>query len=566
MTLTTEATGKKDRLKTALLSLEKALSKPRYRKLSDALVVGFFVVVVLGPVINIFTTVFSSIGEVRSQVFDDPLTGDYQWRLMVGALARSFQIAALAVAIDFLVGFPMAILLARFEFRGKRLLDAMVDLPLAVPTSALGLSISLFWGTRWGLASLFGLESGFFSPGPSLILVTHVIFTFPFLTRSLKVVLQETPKVYEDAASTLGAPGFTVFRTITGPLVKEGAIAGTTLAFTRSLGETGATLMVAGLSETAPIVIVGLRRQLQIPAASFLSLILISVCLFLLFGIKTFSRKVGFPIKKVWPTGERFLSKPAFRKLRNGFAVIVFFAFVFVPALFIFAYLWRSASDVPSQLFGPDLKWAHLWTSLVNSILVGGITTFVVLATGVPMAFIIKNRKWGKFNDVLDVLVDVPLSIPSAALGFATFLFWGPSGLQLFSPGFWMIVWVHVAFTFPYVIRPVISVVEKSNPGLEDASRTLGASNLTTFRKVTFPVIKAGVLAGAIMSFARSLGETGATIVVMGDVRTIPVLIVDWVESRQMAAAAFASACVILFSFLLLVALRRISNPRRLGT
>lgn len=557
-------TNSKNKFKSTILSVERELSKPRYRRLSDILVIGFFIIVIIGPIINIFSTVFLSWGEVQQKVFDDPLTGDLQWKIMQTALLRSFQIAALAVLIDFIIGFPMAIILTRFEFKGKRILDAMVDLPLAVPTSALGFSISIFWGTKYGLAGLFGLETGFFSPGPMMILVTHVIFTYPFIVRSMKIVLQETPKLYEDAATSLGAPGFTVFRTVTGPLVKEGAIAGIILAFTRSLGETGATLIVSGLYETAPIVIVGLRRQLELPTAAFLSMILIIISLTLLFAIKVFSRKVGFPIKKIWPTGERFLSKPIFRKLRNGFSTGVFLVLIFIPAMFIFVYIFRT-TDLGEQLYGPDLKWAYLWSSFMNSLAIGAITTCIVLVAGVPMAFIIVNRKWGKVNTLIDTLIDIPLSIPSAALGFATFLFWGPSGFGLFSPGFWMIVWVHVAFTFPYMIRPVISIIEKSNRGLEDASRTLGASNLTTFWKVTFPVIKNGILAGAIMSFARSLGETGATIVVMGNIRTIPVLIVDWVESRQMAAAAFASVLIILFSFILLVLLRYVSSHRRLG-
>jgi thiamine transport system permease protein len=532
--------------------------------LTDGIVIGFFIFVIIGPIFNIFSTVFGSWGEIQSKVFNDPLTGDLQWQIMGTVLLRSFWIAGLAVLIDVIIGLPMAILLTRFEFRGKQFLDAMVDLPLAVPTSALGFSVLLFWGSRFGIAGLFGLDVGLLSAGPLLILITHVIFTYPFIVRSLKIVLQETPKVYEDAATTLGAPGFTVFRTITGPLVKEGVIAGIILAFARSLGETGATIIVAGMYETAPLVIVKMRRALELPSAAFLSMILIGICLALLAGIKFFSRRVGFPIKKIWPTGERFLSKPFFQKARNILAVGIFIAFIFITAMFILTYVFQP-QDTPLwvELNGGDLKWAYLWTSLMNSFLIGGITTLIVMVMGVPMAFIIENRKWKKMNTLLDTLVDIPLAIPSAALGFATFMFWGSPGLGLFSPGFWLIVWVHVAFTSPYMIRPVISIIQKSNKGLEDASRTLGASNLTTFRRVTLPIIKNGILAGAIMAFARSLGETGATIVVMGDIRTIPVLIVDWVEALAMGSAAFASVIIIILAFVLLLILRYVSKPRR---
>ncbi len=552
----------KNRLKTGILKVEKELSKPRYRKISDGLVIGFFIFVIIGPIFNIFSTVIGSFGEIQSTVFSDPLIGDLQWEIMGAALSRSFIIAALAVLIDVIIGIPMALLLTRFEFRGKQALDAMVDLPLAVPTSALGFSVLLYWGSRFGIAGLFGLDTGIFSTGPALILMTHVIFTYPFIVRSLKIVLQETPKVYEDAATTLGAPGFTVFRTITAPLVKEGLIAGIILAFARSLGETGATIMVAGMYQTAPLVIVSLRRSLDLPAAAFLSMILIGICLLLLACIKIFSRRVGFPLKKIWPSGERFLSKPFFRKTRNILAVGIFLVLIFIPAMFILSYIFQ-AEDLAGEMLGADIKWAYLWASLMNSFLIGGITTLIVLLTGVPMAFIIVNRKWKKVNTIIDTLVDIPLAIPSAALGFATFMFWGPPGLGLFYPGFWLIVWVHVAFTFPYMIRPVISIIQKSNKGLEDASRTLGASNLTTFRRVTLPIIKNGILAGAIMSFARSLGETGATIVVMGDVRTIPVQIVDWEEALAWGGAALASVIIILFAFVLLLILRHVSKRGR---
>ncbi|OLS14823.1 MAG: Molybdenum transport system permease protein ModB [Promethearchaeota archaeon CR_4] len=554
----------KNQWNTKVLAVEKELSKPRYRKIMDAITIGFFIFVIIGPIINIFSTVFVSWDEIQSSVFNDSLTGDLQWQIMGTALIRSFCIAGLAVVIDLIIGLPMAILLTRFEFRGKNFLDAMVDLPLAIPTSALGFSVYLFWGSPSGIAGLFGLDVGFFSPGPMLILITHVIFTYPFIVRSLKIVLQETPKVYEDAATTLGAPGFTVFRTITSPLVKEGIIAGVILAFARSLGETGATIIVAGLYETAPLVIVKMRRALDIPAAAFLSMILIGICLVLLATIKFLSRRVGFPLKKIWPTGERFLSKPFFRKARNILAVVIFIVFIFITSMFILTYVFQP-QDPPlwEELYGADLKWAYLWTSLMNSFLIGGVTTLIVMATGIPMAFIIVNRKWKKVNSLLDTLIDIPLAIPSAALGFATFMFWGPPGLNIFFPGFWLIVWVHVAFTFPYMIRPVISIIQKSNKGLEDASRTLGASNLTTFRRITLPIIKNGILAGAIMAFARSLGETGATLVVMGDVRTIPVIIVDWVEAQAMGSAAFASVIIILFAFVLLLILRYVSKPRR---
>ncbi|MBD3350883.1 MAG: ABC transporter permease subunit [Candidatus Lokiarchaeota archaeon] len=231
---------------------------------------------------------------------------------------------------------------------------------------------------------------------------------------------------------------------------------------------------------------------------------------------------------------------------------------ILIPSLFIFTQL--AFSELSGDLFGPDSKWAYLYVSFMNSIKVGGLAVLINLIFGIPLAFIITKRKWGKIITILDTILDIPIAIPSAALGFAIFMFWGPSGIGLFQPGFVMILFVHVTFTFPYMVRPIIGVLESSNKGVEEAARTLGASNMTVFRKITLPNIKQGIIAGSIMVFTRSLGETGATIVVMGSVRTIPVLIVDWVEASAYASAVFSSIIVILFSACLLLLLRYIKK------
>ncbi|RLI61768.1 MAG: hypothetical protein DRO88_12655 [Promethearchaeia archaeon] len=125
-----------------------------------------------------------------------------------------------------------------------------------------------------------------------------------------------------------------------------------------------------------------------------------------------------------------------------------------------------------------------------------------------------------------------------------------------------MIVFVHMTFTFPYVVRPIAATIKSVNIGHEEASATLGAAPLTTFRKITLPAIKNGIIAGMIAAFTRSLGETGATLIVMGPDRTIPVLIVDWVEENSFSSAALASILVIILSAILLILLRIVSPSK----
>ncbi|MFW9937547.1 MAG: ABC transporter permease [Candidatus Thorarchaeota archaeon] len=531
------------------LKVDRFFSKPIYRKTLDFITIGFFVLVIIGPIINIYSNIFLNIPAINRDVFNDDLIGNLQWLNILKSLGISFSIASIAVAVDIVIAFPISIILTRYNFRGKKILDAIVDLPMAVPTSALGFSVLLFWG-------IFGIE-----PGMTLITLGHIVFTFPYIVRNMKIVLEKADTLYEDAARTLGASGITVFRTITLPMMKEGIIAGAILAFTRSLGETGATIIMSGLVETAPILIVGFRRQLELPSASLLAGILIAISILLLFSIKFFTRKVGFPVKRILPKFENLISHKYLRYIRDIFACLILTILIIIPSFYIISQIVEG--NVVEELFlGKDYKWAYLYSSFISSIQIGALAVFINLIFGIPFAFIITKRNWGKIVTILDTILDIPIAIPSAALGFAIFLFWGPAGIGLFQTGFFMILFVHVTFTFPYMVRPIIGVLESSNKGVEEAARTLGASNLTVFRKITIPNIKQGIIAGCIMVFTRSLGETGATIVVMGNIRTIPVLIVDWVEANAYPSAIFASTIIIIFSAFLIFALRAVRKRK----
>ncbi|NVM52114.1 MAG: iron ABC transporter permease [Candidatus Helarchaeota archaeon] len=544
--------------------IEKGLSTRFARIFGDTFTLVFFILIIIVPILYIFTFVGTEWNSVFTNLFNHPITGDGQWFDLTAALLRSFQIAAIVTLIDVIIGLPMALILARYNFRGKKYIDTLIDLPLAVPTAALGFSIYLFWGTQYGIGGLFGLEAGLFSEGPLMIILVHIVFTYPYIVRNLKEVIMRVDRTYEHAAQSLGASKFTVFRTITGPLMKEGLVAGAILAFTRSLGETGATMIVFGVTETSPIQIVAWRSLGLFGPAAFLTMILVLVALGFLILLKLITRRVGLPIHRVFVRAERKLSHPIVRKSRNAIIALFFLIVVILPSLWTFVFIGFNGEAAYSQMFlSSDNKLAAFWLSLMSSLSIAGMVTLICIVLGIPMALIMVRRKWGKIKSLLDTLIDIPLVVPSAALGFSVFVFWGTLGPfgpdGLFSPGYWLIVLVHVVFCYPYMVRVLIPIISSLDPGYEEAARTLGAPSFTVFRTCTWPLLKRGVLAGSIITFTRSLGETGATLVVMGLARTVPVLIVDWVEAQSLAAASFASIIIIIFSFMLIFILRKIT-------
>lgn len=168
------------------------------------------------------------------------------------------------------------------------------------------------------------------------------------------------------------------------------------------------------------------------------------------------------------------------------------------------------------------------------------------LALGIPMAILIVRGKSKKLGHVLDTLINIPLIVPTAALGFSLGLFWSTQSFFISSP-LLLIIFAHVAFTYPLVVRNVAGALEETDVVYEETARTLGAKPTQVFRKVMFPMIKPSILAGAIMAFTRSLGETGATLAVSPEAITAPVYIVRLIKDYQAYYQA-GLACIILIA------------------
>lgn len=154
--------------------------------------------------------------------------------------------AALATLFNAVYGFALAYVLVRFRFPGRRLLDALVDLPFAIPTAVAGIALTtLFAGNGWFGAPLeaLGIEVAYTPLG---IAVAMAFTSLPFVVRTLQPVLQDLDPAIEEAAATLGASRGRAFRSVVFPLLLPALLAGIALAFARSLGEFGAVIFIAG--------------------------------------------------------------------------------------------------------------------------------------------------------------------------------------------------------------------------------------------------------------------------------------------------------------------------------
>ncbi|NLI74010.1 MAG: iron ABC transporter permease [Euryarchaeota archaeon] len=539
--------------------LVELISGKRFRKGWTALNIAFFLLFVIIPTVYILSYAITDWSEIQEHVLSDPATMD----LIIGSIIVAFEIATIVTIIDFVAGLPLAWMMARKDFRGKQFLDTLIDMPLAVPTAALGFSAAIFWAVTpnpppFSLATI--------SSPMILIILLHVVFSYPYMVRSLTAILGGIDETYETAGRTLGASRLTAVRTITLPLFRAGLVTGAILCFARSLSETGGTIialatlygrrMVEGDFHTGPSLIgfwkdASVSDPTLIPALSFVSILLIILALVLLLVLKIVIMRVRLPLRKVWPSPEKLLSRGLFPKIKDTSAIIFLIVIVLIPSFFIFTYV-LTANPVQAD-------WSPFIDALLTSFLVATIVTLIDLVMGIPMALYIVKNKTGRLSQMLDVLVNVPLIVPTAALGFSLGLFWSNFDPNASFP-LLLIILAHVAFTYPLVVRNVVGAVEGIDPAFEETARTLGAKPIQSFRRVLFPMIKGSILAGAIMAFTRSLGETGATLAVVANANTAPVYIVELVNEQSYYLAAMACIILIIISYVFMLLLRRFTR------
>ncbi|MCW4009225.1 MAG: ABC transporter permease subunit [Candidatus Bathyarchaeota archaeon] len=481
----------------------------------------------------------------------------------LGAIQNSFIIALTVAALDLIAGIPMAWLIARGKNRWLSIIDTLADIPFIIPTTALGYSLLLFWSGSGGVSALFG--ESIVSTGWLLVMLLHFTFSFPVVVRVMVGALLDYKVEFERASRTLGAAPFTAMRTVTFPVLRPAMISAFILAFARSVSETGATIVVAGVFENGSVFIQNIKTQFAVSnpalyngAVVFASFILITVSVGIFITIRLLGPKLKLPLKRVRPQTERKLSYKTAERSRNTVILAVFFALILLPSLFVALSAFEA---IPTPTFTNAISgsgiWSDYWQSLLLSYGVGGIVTVLNIIIGLPAAIIIARNKAGKFmSSIFDLLVNVPLVVPSIALGVSLGIFW-TSSLAL--PDFILLVLAHLAITYPYFVRSMAAAVERISPDMEEASRTLGAKPLGVFRTIVFPLTKYSMLSGAIMVFTRSVSETGATLAVTSKLQTAPVLLVNWIKQVVPASQldiALASGFLVLFSFIILLILR----------
>src|SRR5882762_1789788 len=208
---------------------------------------------------------------------------------VLAALRLSFGGAAFAAAINAFFGLIVAWVMVRYEFPFKRFVDALIDLPFALPTAVAGIALTALYGPKgWigGPLAQLGMKVAY---TPAGVIVAMTFIGLPFVVRTLEPVLEDFDRESEEAAATLGATRFQTCLRVVLPAIAPALITGTALAFARAVGEYGSIIFIAGniplVSEIAPLVIVTKLEEYDYAGATAVASAMLVISFALLLAI-----------------------------------------------------------------------------------------------------------------------------------------------------------------------------------------------------------------------------------------------------------------------------------------
>jgi sulfate transport system permease protein len=210
-------------------------------------------------------------------------------RRALSALQLTIVSSAIVAVIDAVMGTLIAWVLVRDDFRGKSVVNALIDLPFALPTIVAGLTLLALYGPTGPT----GIDIGFTRVA---IILSLLFVTLPFVVRAVQPVLLSLDAETEEAAQSLGAGGLTIFRRVILPALRPAILAGVGLAFGRALGEFGAVVLISGnlpfKTEVASVFVYGQLESDNVTGAAAVSVVLMLASLAILLGISAAGREV----------------------------------------------------------------------------------------------------------------------------------------------------------------------------------------------------------------------------------------------------------------------------------
>lgn len=466
-----------------------------------------------------------------SKLFDDRIWGlGCFYGTRCGVAWNSLFLAILVGVITTVLGLIFALVVTRSGFRYKKLLRALTVLPIVTPPFVIGLALILLFGLSGSVtvffADLFGVAPTRWLYGLPGILIAQILAFTPIAFLVLIGVVEGVSPSMEEAAQTLRASKWQVFKTVSLPLMRPGLANAFLLGFIESMADFGNPLVLGGnydvLSTEIFFTIVG--AQYDQGRAAVLAIILLFFTLSAFYaqrrwlGKKSYTTVTGKGDTGVHPLMPRAVSLPV-----TGMACLWagFSALIYVMILYgSFVELWgvRNAltfkhyiTAFSVRLSESGIRWTGAaWDSFFTTLQIAAIAAPLTAIVGIITAYLLTRQNFAGKNS-FEFGTMLSFAIPGTVIGVSYILAFNVPPIEITGTGIILIV----SFVFrnmPVGVRAGIASMSQLDKSLDESSLTLGANSWQTFRKIIVPLLRPAILAALVYSFVRAMTAISAVI------------------------------------------------------
>jgi iron(III) transport system permease protein len=473
--------------------------------------------------------------EFFAAIFQNPIYREGLW--------NSFAIGVCATLAALAIAFPLALVGHRYDFVGKPALGVLVLAPMILPPFVGAVGVKQMLGVNGAfnaaLVKLGWMDAAmpfdWLAEGRFAGIVLMIAFNlYPILYMNIAAALSNLDPAMEQAAENLGCPPWKRFFRITLPLAMPGVFAGSSIVFIWAFTELGVPL-VFDFGRTASVQIFDGLKGLDknpIPYALTAILLIIAASVFALSKFVMGRSPLGTAPRPKGRSNSQQLT--GFKSLACAGLFLGVFILATIPHIGVvmlsLAERWYG-TVVPDQFtmghYIEALGNGLVVPSIQNSLLYAGCATLLALMIGLSVAWVVVRSDL-EIRGFLDAVVMLPLAVPGLVMAFG-YLALSQEGKFfhfLVGPGgnpFMLLVIAYTIRRLPYVVRSAVAGLQQSNPTLEEAARSLGATPFRTLRRVAIPLIGANLAAGCILAFAFAMLEVSDSLILAQQAQHFPI-------------------------------------------
>lgn len=499
------------------------------------------------------------------------------------ALRNSVWISAASVVLAGLIGVPLAFLFSRYDFPGRRILGALVSLPVLLPPLVGVIAFVFLWGESGflarGVQHLLGLQTPPWRlTGAWAILLVHAYTMYVYFFLFVSAGLSRLDPAYAEASAALGASRIRTLRTVTLPMLGPALAGASLLVFMTSMGSFSAPYVFGGGFRvlTTQIFVSKLNGDLAIAAVE--TVVLAAASLLFLAMLQRYEAARTYTGAGKGTTGAA--PRPiGSRRARLALSAVAWggVGFLLLPHATVLLVSFVPEGSWTTELFPPEYSvrnYASLFSEsellrpILNSLRMATIATVANVVLAFLAAYLLVRGSF-RGKGLLGALVILPWALPGTVLAIAlatTFSADQPwAGRFVLVGTFAILPLAYFIRNIPLVTRAALASFRQFDPTLEEAAASLGAGWATTMRRVALPLVLPGLAAGALLAFVTALGEFVASILLYTH-RTRPISMAILSELRAFdfgAAAAYGVLLIALMAIVFLLGYGSVSDDAR---